>query len=104
MGRDGQDRRAGRWPRDRFPIATVNEDSKSSLYTVSGGTVTHYAYTPSPLPHLGGTDDVAAYKGKILISASAPGTAGKAPGVCPGGVRGHAERRGQDRRGRSVLC
>ena len=29
-------------------IATVNEDSKSSLYTVSGGTVTHYTYTPSP--------------------------------------------------------
>ena len=64
-------------------IATVNEDSKSSLYTVSGGTVTHYAYTPSPLPHLGGTDDVAAYKGKILISASAPGTAGKAPASAP---------------------
>lgn len=23
-------------------IATVNEDSRSSLYTLSGGTVTHY--------------------------------------------------------------
>ena len=60
-------------------IATVNEDSKSSLYTVSGGTVTHYTYTPSPLPHLGGTDAVAVDNGKILISASAPGTSGKAP-------------------------
>jgi hypothetical protein len=63
-------------------IVTVNEDSKSSLYTVSGGTVTHYAYTPS-LPHLGGTDAVAVYNGKILISASAPGTDGKAPASAP---------------------
>jgi hypothetical protein len=64
-------------------IATVNEDSKSSLYTVSGGTVTHYTYAPSPLPHLGGTDAVAVYNGKILISASAPGTSGKAPTSAP---------------------
>jgi hypothetical protein len=60
-------------------IATVNEDSKSSLYTVSGGTVTHYTYAQSPLPHMGGTDAVSVYQGKILISASAPGTSGKAP-------------------------
>jgi hypothetical protein len=64
-------------------IATVNEDSKSSLYTVSGGTVTHYTYTPSSLPHLGGTDAVAVYNGQILISASAPGTSGKAPASAP---------------------
>jgi hypothetical protein len=64
-------------------IATVNEDSKSSLYTLSGGTVTHYTYTPSPLPHLGGTDGVTVYKGKILISGSAPGTGGKAPASAP---------------------
>jgi len=64
-------------------IVTVNEDSKSSLYTVSGGTVTHYTYTPSPLPHLGGTDHVSVYNGKILISASAPGTSGKAPASAP---------------------
>ena len=63
-------------------IVTVNEDSKSSLYSVSGGTVTHYTYTPS-LPHLGGTDAVSVYKGKILISASAPGTSGKAPASAP---------------------
>lgn len=63
-------------------IATVNEDSKSSLYTVSGGTVTHYTYTPS-LPNLGGTDAVAVYNGKILITASAPGTSGKAPASAP---------------------
>jgi hypothetical protein len=64
-------------------IVTVNEDSKSSLYTISGGTVTHYTYTPSPLPHLGGSDDVAVDNGKILISASAPGTGGKAPASAP---------------------
>jgi hypothetical protein len=64
-------------------IATVNEDSKSSLYTVSGGTVTHYTYTPSPLPHMGGTDAIVVYQGKILISASAPGTGGKAPASAP---------------------
>lgn len=64
-------------------LATVNEDSKSSLYSVSGATVTHYSYTPSSLPHLGGTDAVAAYNGKILISASAPGTSGKAPASAP---------------------
>ena len=63
-------------------IVTVNEDSKSSLYTVSGGTVTHYAYTPS-LPHLGGTDAISVLDGKILISASAPGTSGKAPASAP---------------------
>jgi hypothetical protein len=64
-------------------IATVNEDSKSSLHTVSSGNVTHYTYTPSPLPQMGGTDAVAVYQGKILISASAPGTSGKAPTSAP---------------------
>jgi len=64
-------------------IATVNEDSKSSLYTVSGGTVTHYIYSQSPLPQMGGTDAVSVYNGRILISASAPGTGGKAPASAP---------------------
>jgi hypothetical protein len=64
-------------------FVAVNEDSKSSLYTVSGGTVTHYTYTPASLPHLGGTDAVAVMNGKILISASAPGTSGKAPASAP---------------------
>ena len=64
-------------------IATVNEDSNSSLYTISSGTVTHYKYAKSPLQHLGGTDAVAAFNGKILISASAPGTSGKAPASAP---------------------
>src|SRR5215468_9642886 len=60
-------------------ILAVNEDSKSSLYVESGGTITHYTYTQSPLPHKGGTDAVSVYNGKILTSASAPGTSGKAP-------------------------
>jgi hypothetical protein len=64
-------------------IVTVNEDSKSSLYTISGGTVTHYTYTPSTLPSMGGTDAVAVDNGKMLISASAPGTSGKAPASAP---------------------
>ena len=64
-------------------FATVNEDSKSSLYVESGGTVTHYTYSQSPLPHMGGTDAVSVYQGKILISASAPGTGGKAPKSAP---------------------
>jgi hypothetical protein len=60
-------------------FATVNEDSKSSLYVESGGTITHYTYTQSPLPHMGGTDAVSVFNGKILVSASAPGTSGTAP-------------------------
>jgi hypothetical protein len=64
-------------------IVTVNEDSNSSLYTVSNGTVTHYTYSPSKLPHLGGTDAVWLYQGRIMIVASAPGTGGKAPASAP---------------------
>ena len=64
-------------------FATVNEDSNSSLYVESGGTATHYTYAKSPLPHMGGTDAVSVYNGKILISASAPGTGGKAPKSAP---------------------
>jgi hypothetical protein len=64
-------------------FVTVNEDSKSSLYVESGGTVTHYTYTQSPLPHQGGTDAISVLNGKILISASAPGTSGKAPANAP---------------------
>lgn len=62
-------------------VATVNEDANSSLYTIpdSGqGAVAHYHYSPSPLPHNGGTDSVSVVDGALLISASAPGTAGAA--------------------------
>jgi hypothetical protein len=65
-------------------IVTVNEDAKSSLYTIapSSGTITHYLYNEA-LPHRGGTDAISVYRGKILISASAPGTSGKAPANAP---------------------
>jgi hypothetical protein len=63
---------------------TVNEDAKSSLYTIAPSTraITHYSYS-EPLPHRGGTDAISVYHGKILISASAPGTSGKAPANAP---------------------
>lgn len=65
-------------------IATVNEDANSSLYAISPGSAaaTHYAYSET-LPHKGGTDSIAYYDGKLLISASAPGTTGKAPSSAP---------------------
>ncbi|MCU1493031.1 MAG: putative cell wall binding protein [Acidimicrobiaceae bacterium] len=57
-------------------IATVNEDGNSSLYTIdpSSTTAVQYSYSPSPLPHGGGTDAVSIVDGKILVSASAPST------------------------------
>jgi hypothetical protein len=60
-------------------IATINEDARSSLYAIKprAGSATHYAYS-EPLPHNGGTDAIAIYRGQILISASAPGTIGAA--------------------------
>jgi hypothetical protein len=69
-------------PRAHFVIATVNEDANSSLYTIRPGglpgtRVRHYAYS-KPLPHFGGTDAISIYQGAVLISASAPGTTGKA--------------------------
>ncbi len=62
-------------------IATVNEDANSSIYTIrpgapKGAQITHYRYNRNPLPHNGGTDAISVYGGLVLISASAPGTAG----------------------------
>jgi hypothetical protein len=61
-------------------IATSNEDANSTLYTINPrtGSLTHYKYNANPLPHNGGTDAISIYHGHILISASAPGTAGAA--------------------------
>jgi hypothetical protein len=60
-------------------IATVNEDANSSIYTIApwGGKVRHYTYS-EPLPHFGGTDAIEIYHGRVLVSASAPGTTGAA--------------------------
>jgi hypothetical protein len=64
-------------------IATVDEDANSSIYTITpgapaGAQVVHYRYNDDPLPHNGGTDAISIYNGLVLISASAPGTVGKA--------------------------
>ena len=65
-------------PARGFVIATVNEDANSSIYTITpGGPVVHYKYN-KPLPHFGGTDAISIYHGLVLVSASAPGTTGKA--------------------------
>jgi hypothetical protein len=75
-------------PGHRMLIATVNEDAKSSLYTIRPGArpghrVQHYEYN-KPLPHFGGTDGISIYRGRVLVSASAPGTTGTpAPGNSP---------------------
>jgi hypothetical protein len=59
-------------------VATVNEDAHSSLYLIKPGSgPVHYRYN-EPLPSKGGTDAISVYKGLVLISASAPGTTGKA--------------------------
>ncbi|MFY9930466.1 MAG: hypothetical protein WAK82_20915 [Streptosporangiaceae bacterium] len=63
-------------------IATVNEDAHSSIYTITPDAspshqVLHYRYD-IPLPHNGGTDAISIWDHKVLISASAPGTIGKA--------------------------
>jgi hypothetical protein len=60
-------------------VATVNEDAHSSLYTIDPfiSQVVHYSYF-QPLPHKGGTDAISFLNGMMLISASAPGTTGKA--------------------------
>jgi hypothetical protein len=67
-------------PATGIVYATVNEDANSSLYAIDPvtNTVTHYKYSKQPLPHNGGTDAISFDNGLMLISASAPGTAGAA--------------------------
>ena len=58
-------------------LATVNEDGNSSMYLIrpsdGANAVTHYTFS-APLVHNGGTDAISILDGKILVSASAPGT------------------------------
>jgi len=63
-------------PANNRLIGTVNEDGNSSLFTIDPTTSkpTLYSYSPSTLPHGGGTDAVSIYNGQILISASNPDT------------------------------
>jgi hypothetical protein len=66
-------------------IATVNEDANSSLYVITpgpGGSAHHYSYSEA-LPHDGGTDAISVLEGRLLISASAPGTTGSLPAPQP---------------------
>src|SRR5215470_17848301 len=72
----------GNDPERRLVIATVNEDSKSSIYTIaprakSARQVQHFSYNKNPLPQGGGTDAVTFFQGHVLLAASAPGTTGK---------------------------
>lgn len=66
-------------PKTHSVVATVNEDGGSSLYTIdpaaSDSGVTHYCYAGAALPHGGGTDSVVSYRGRLVISASAPSAA-----------------------------
>ena len=67
-------------------LATVNEDGNSSLYAISPrpagrAAVVRYVYSPAPAASTaggvltgGGTDAVTVYGGRILVSASNPGT------------------------------
>ena len=66
-------------PATGLVIATVNEDANSSLYAINAfsGRAARYSYN-GPLSNNGGTDAISFYRGLILISASAPGTAGAA--------------------------
>jgi hypothetical protein len=59
-------------------IATVNEDSNTSLYVINpnanrGSQLDHYTYSPNPPVHGGGTDAPHIYRGQLFISASNPG-------------------------------
>jgi hypothetical protein len=86
-------------PANHRVIATVNEDSNSSLYTITpslspSAQVTHYAYSPSPSsasgsgPLLtgGGTDSVTVMpNGTVLLAASNPQTLGSSPTTIAGG-------------------
>ena len=53
---------------------------------------------------MGGTDAVAVYRGKILISASAPGTSGKAPASAPAVYAVTLNAGANVRRGRSFFA
>lgn len=68
-------------------VATVNEDGHSSLDTITvrgaTSTIRHFTYTPSPLPHGGGTDSIAVVDGQLIVTASAP-TADPATGSYDG--------------------
>ncbi len=60
-------------------IVTTNEDANPHLYVITPGNSQAVTYHVPALPSNGGMDAVSFWHGMMLISASAPGTSGKAP-------------------------
>jgi hypothetical protein len=59
-------------------IATTNEDANPHLFVITPGNSQATEYHVPALPHNGGLDAISFWHGMMLISASAPGTSGKA--------------------------
>ena len=59
-------------------IITTNEDANPHLFTIAPSSPQAVQYRVPALPSHGGLDAVSIYHGKIMVSASAPGTSGKA--------------------------
>jgi hypothetical protein len=60
-------------------IVTANEDANPHLFTINPASSKAVSYTVPALPSHGGLDAISIWHGMVLISASAPGTSGKAP-------------------------
>ncbi len=59
-------------------IASANEDANARLYAINPASPQPIQYRVPPLPSHGGLDAISFWHGMLLISASAPGTTGKA--------------------------
>lgn len=56
---------------------SANEDANPHLYLITPSSATPASFAVPNLPHNGGMDAISFYQGKMLVSASAPGTTGK---------------------------
>ena len=65
-------------PRLGRVIVTTNEDANPHLYTIAPASHAAVQYRVPALPSHGGLDAISIYRGKIIVSGSAPGTSGKA--------------------------
>jgi len=71
-------------PTNQRLIATVNEDGRSSLYSIPVAghrRPTRYRYDANPLPHGGGTDSITFDHHRMYLAASAPSTGTFGPAV-----------------------
>ena len=59
-------------------VVTTNEDGNAHLFTIDPSSSKPVDYSLPSLPHNGGLDAISFWHGTMLISASAPGTTGKA--------------------------